>query len=262
MLSKEDILRDLRTERFGRTVLVFDTIDSTNACAKALAEAGATEGTLVLAEHQTAGRGRLGRTWSDASGENLLCSIIVRPSIPQSRAPLLTFFAATAVAEAVHRSAGLTVECKWPNDLLLNGRKFCGILLESAFFRDRSPYAVIGMGINVNQRLFPSDLKDRATSLAHEAGNSFDRRVIVCALMESLEKWYGPVQQNDFLGVFEAWRSSTRMFGQKVNVTEGKEQRTGTAIELAPDGGLVVDFGGVRRTVYAADVTLAGPHGG
>jgi BirA family biotin operon repressor/biotin-[acetyl-CoA-carboxylase] ligase len=258
-LSREDVLAGLSAERFGRSLYLLETVGSTNAAARELAEQGAPEGTTVLAEHQTAGRGRQGRSWTDIPGENILCSVVLRPRIPSSRIPLLTFAVSVAAAEAVERATGLRPSCKWPNDLLLRDRKFCGILLESASAGLRSGFAVAGIGINVNQRAFPDDISARATSLAAEAGTPVDRAALVRALLESLETWYDRVKQGDLSPALERWRSLTSMFGQKVSVTAGQETVSGIALRLADDGGLVIKSGSMLRTVYAGDVTLSAP---
>lgn len=255
MLSREEILRGLRTERFGRTLHVFASVGSTNAAAREFAESGAPEGTVILAEHQSAGRGRQGRGWNDIPGENILCSAVLRPTIPPAQVPLLAFSVAVAVADAVEATTGLAPECKWPNDLLLRDRKFCGILLESAASGSGVSLAVAGIGINVNQRAFPPDISDRATSLALVTGSTVDRTRLICALLESLESWY----RSAFPAVLDRWRTRTRMFGRPVTVTTPQEVLAGTAIRLAADGGLVVEVDGTARTVYAGDVTLS-PH--
>ncbi|HEX9615756.1 MAG TPA: biotin--[acetyl-CoA-carboxylase] ligase, partial [Bacteroidota bacterium] len=163
MLSKETLLSSLSTSLFGRKLFVFESIDSTNTCARTLAEAGMEEGAVVLAEYQTSGRGRHGRTWNAEPGENLLFSVLLRPAIPRTSAGFLTFFAAVSVAQALEEVSESRIECKWPNDLLLNGKKVSGILLENTFEKDRVDYSVIGIGINVNQSSFPNHLIPTAT---------------------------------------------------------------------------------------------------
>jgi len=164
---------------------------------------------------------------------------------------------AVAVTEAIERVADIRPECKWPNDLLLQGRKFCGILLESASSTARPAYAVVGIGVNVNQMLFPPDISAQATSIARETGAQVDRVRLLCAVLESLEHWYGPATQDDFSAVLDKWRSLAPMFGHEVTVTTGQDSFSGTAIGLADDGGLMVEYHGKRQVVYAGDVTLS-----
>jgi BirA family transcriptional regulator, biotin operon repressor / biotin---[acetyl-CoA-carboxylase] ligase len=258
VLNEEEIRSRLQTRRFGRTLYCRESLDSTNAYARVLAEEGAPDGTIVLAEHQTAGRGRFGRSWDAPSGMNILCSAIVRPAIRREAFPLLAFYAAVATADAVSGTTGLQPECKWPNDLLLNGRKFCGILLESALNASGPNWAVIGIGLNANQVTFPSEWQSRATSLAIEAGAPVDRLELVCALCGSLERWEDVLPNDGMPAILEAWRSRSSMFGRTVTVTRGEEDRVGTAVALRADGGLLVQFPNGAEAVYAGDVTLTG----
>jgi len=256
MLSSKDLTRGLTTAWIGRSIHTFDTIDSTNARARSLAVAGAESGTVVFAEHQTAGRGRLGRTWNAEAGANLLFSVILRPDISKERVPLLTFYAAVAVAEGVDRVAESHVETKWPNDLLLGGRKFCGILIESSIARGNCDHVVVGVGMNVNQRQFPDDLRSSATSLSLALDTTFDRVQILQSVLRSLERWHDHMQANGFHTLLAAWKSRCRMFGVPVRITASDGEHRGTALSLADDGGLVVQFADAIRVIYAGDVTF------
>ncbi|MDX1531042.1 MAG: biotin--[acetyl-CoA-carboxylase] ligase, partial [Rhodothermales bacterium] len=178
----------LRTCRFGRPARGFRSLPSTNAEALTWAADGAAEGALVVAEAQTAGRGRLGRTWEAAPGRNLLVSLVLRPALPPERLGLVPLAAGLAVAEAVEAAVPpLCPRLKWPNDLLLGGRKACGVLLEGRT-GGRAPSAVaLGIGLNVNQTAFPDALAERATSLHLEAGRPVERAALLAALLERLE---------------------------------------------------------------------------
>jgi BirA family biotin operon repressor/biotin-[acetyl-CoA-carboxylase] ligase len=246
-----------KTRWLGKSLHEFEVVESTNLLLRDLAMDGAPAGTVLLTHHQTGGRGRLGRTWVDIPGTNLLFSLLLRPSFPRERFPMLTFLAAVAVAEAIERQTGLSPECKWPNDILLNGRKCCGILLESSTDAQRRPFAVMGIGLNVNQREFPAAFAEQTTSLAIESGDTSDRATLFHQLLQSLESWLDGSAQGDFGAILNAWQSRARMFGRSITVTHGTNRRHATAIALAADGGLIVEADGVRSTVYAGDVTLS-----
>ncbi len=256
MYSKEELQSGLHTCIFGKKIFTYDSIDSTNACAKTLASTGAEEGTVVIAEYQIAGRGRLGRTWQAESGSSLLFSTIIRPTLEINKVGLLPFFAAAGVALALEAVTGTRCECKWPNDVLLNGKKCCGILLESSFQHNVLDYAVIGIGVNVNQKLFGEDLKDRATSLIQECGREFDRRDVFRRIMTSLELLYSEIKIGSFETTLNEWKTRTTMFGKHVTLTQAGELLHGHAISLSADGGLVLATPDGQRVCYAGDVTF------
>jgi BirA family biotin operon repressor/biotin-[acetyl-CoA-carboxylase] ligase len=251
------ILDGLRTQHLHFDLREHEEVSSTNALLKTLADDGAPEGLIILAHHQTGGRGRLGRTWADEPGANLLFSILLRPAIPHEQFPMLTYFAAVAVADAVQSQTGIVVDCKWPNDLLLGGKKLCGILLEGTQDKNRSPYAIIGIGLNVRQRTFPAELQETATSLAHHSPRTLDRAEMLRAILFQMDILYRNVLLGEFSSIISAWERRAILFGKPVTVVQGSERRTGIARALAPDGGLIVDFDGIAATVYAGDVTLA-----
>ncbi|MCX6121739.1 MAG: biotin--[acetyl-CoA-carboxylase] ligase [Ignavibacteriales bacterium] len=257
MYSEEELQRGLSTKIFGRKLFVYDSIDSTNACAKTLANRGAEEGTVVIADHQTAGRGRFGRTWNAESGSSLLFSVIVRPTFSTDKIGLLPFFAAAGIALAVETVTGLQCECKWPNDVLLNKRKCCGILMESNLQKNNLDYVIIGIGLNVNQKKFLDDLDGKATSLSNECGNEFDRRSVFCQIMSWLESLYYNVSRGNFNNVLMEWKARATLFGKRITLAQATAVIEGTAINLAPDGGLVVETKTGRHVFYAGEVTLA-----
>ena len=256
MYSREEYQRELTTKVFGRNLLIYDSLDSTNGYAKTLANTGAQEGTVVIADHQTAGRGRCGRTWLDESGSSLLFSVIIRPEINKDKIGLLPFFAAIGVALAVEKVTGRRCECKWPNDLLFNGKKFCGILMESTSRQNRLEYVIIGIGLNVNQKNFYGDLEGKATSLSNECCIEFDRKKIFCLVMSSLELLYKKVSRGNFDDVLMEWKARTTMFGKRIALTQDAQVIDGMAVTLSADGGLVVDTDTGRRVFFAGDVTI------
>ena len=256
MISKENILKTLSTRVIGKKLFVFESIDSTNACAKTLAETGTPVGTVVVADFQTAGRGRLGRTWKSDPGANLLFSLVLRPSLKKESAGILTFFSAVFIARGLERITGTGLECKWPNDILLNGKKCCGILLENSFLQDRFDYSVIGIGINVNQASFGDDLADRATSLFKELGHTFDRTSVLLELLREADGLLPTMERGEIPMIMEQWNSRCSMFGKPVVIAHGEERITGKAVRLDENGGLVVQTATGQSTFYAGDVTL------
>ena len=186
MYTAQALRQGLKTQRFGNKIFTFDTIDSTNNCARALAGCWADEGTVIIAEQQTAGKGRLGRVWQANPNENLTFSIILRPTANPEQVNLLPLYVAVAVAQAIERTTSLKVECKWPNDLLVNNRKVAGILLEGSVKDNTLEYVVVGIGVNVNQVAFAHDLEGKATSLRLEGGKEVDRLLLFRELLSSL----------------------------------------------------------------------------
>ena len=227
-------------------------VNSTQTEARRLAEAGAPEGTVVRAEHQTEGRGRLGRDWIDEPGSALLISIVLRPAVEVARLPQLSLVVGVAVAEGLTEASGLPITVAWPNDLLIRGLKVGGILAESFIGADRVAVVILGIGININQTRFAGDLEGRATSLAREGARPFDRECVLTAVLERLEAWYRRWVAEGFGPVREAWRRSSVTLGRRVTTDGGA---AGIAEDLAEDGALLVRTEGgalVRRV--AGDV--------
>lgn len=258
MLSKEEITRGLPTTIVGRKLFIFDTIDSTNSCARTLGDADAEEGAVVIAEFQSSGRGRLGRSWLAEPGTSLLFSVLLRPSGNVETAGLLTIYASAAIAIAVERCIDRSVECKWPNDLLLGGKKFCGILIENSFQQSELSYSVVGAGINVNQRELPPDITARATSLARETGQSADRTKVLREVLGELDRMYEAVRNGRFDVAIAEWTKRCSMFGRPITVEEHEHTVSGVAVRLHDDGGLVISGGFGERTIYSGDVTVVG----
>jgi BirA family biotin operon repressor/biotin-[acetyl-CoA-carboxylase] ligase len=256
MYSKEELSRGLETSIVGTKIFVFETIDSTNACARILGDTGTEEGAVIVADFQTSGRGRLGRAWIAAPGENLLLSVLLRPRVSIANAGLLTLFASVGIARAIERHIEEPVECKWPNDLLLHGKKICGILLENLFQKSEVSYAVVGAGINVNQLVFPDEISERGTSLAIETGRSFDRKKLLQAILSELDALYPPVQQGDFDAIVPEWIRRCTMFGKPVTVQQQDHTMSGIARRLNHDAGLVIETATGLQTVYAGDVSV------
>jgi BirA family biotin operon repressor/biotin-[acetyl-CoA-carboxylase] ligase len=256
LLDASALRKGLGKMKFGSKIYSFDTIDSTNNCAKALAGCWAEEGTLVLAESQTAGRGRLGRPWLSEPHENLTFSVVLRPNLPAEGLNLLPLYAAAAVAEAIEQETGLKVECKWPNDLLINGKKAAGILLEGSLKENSLDYVILGIGINVNQTIFPDDLAVKATSLRLASGKELDRIRLLRRVLETLESRYAELMKKGFHSILPAWLSRAAMMNKEIALSQAGTVFSGVVKGLSPEGALILQSNGTEKTFFAGDVTI------
>lgn len=258
MLSDREIRRGLKTKSFGNKIYTFDTIDSTNNCVRALANVGAPEGIVVFAEEQTAGRGRLGRAWVSKPKENLMFSLLIRPQVQPEALNLLPLYVGVAVAQAIEKVSGLEVECKWPNDLLVNKRKVAGILIESAMSQSKVDFAVIGVGINVNQSEFPPDLCHKATSLFLAARKQIDRAELFREILAMLERHYTQSSATGFQSIVPFWQQRSSMINKPIIVSQAGSIVSGVVKGLSKEGGLVLRVNGSEKTLFAGDVTILG----
>jgi BirA family biotin operon repressor/biotin-[acetyl-CoA-carboxylase] ligase len=258
-LDPEAIRPLLRTETLGRDLRVFAEVGSTNDVALAAGREGGPEGLVVLADRQTAGRGRLGRTWESPPGVGIYTSVLLRPRVPASLAPLLTLAAGIAVAETIREVTGLLPRLKWPNDIQLEGRKAAGILVEGATGEGRLSEAVVGIGINVNHGLndFPAQLAGPATSLGLALGLCVSRTALVVALYTALERWYRVFRDEGWDLILDCGRRCSAVLGQPIEIKSGSQRWLGLAWDLDRDGSLIVrDATGSLRRVVAGDVSI------
>jgi len=260
LLLPAEIAVGLMTERIGRQIISFREADSTNEIAFKLAEEGAPEGTVVLAESQRRGKGRMGRRWESPSGVNLYCSIILRPPILPLQAVQMTFLSVVAVARAIEETTRLVPTIKWPNDVLLSGHKVAGLLNEMGAETEKVNFIILGIGVNINmeESQFPADLRYPATSLRKEAGVTVDRKEFTRALIRSLDSLYGAFLAGDYGVVRDEWLARCAMIGQRVHVSYRDSVVAGVAAGIDDYGALLLtlDDGRVER-VLAGDVTLA-----
>ncbi len=240
-LLPEEIALGLKARRLTGPVHHFEEVASTNDLAKELAAREAPEGTLVVAEAQTGGRGRLGRQWDSPPGTGLYVSLLLRPPLPPTEMPQITLTTAVAVARAVKRVTGVAPGIKWPNDLLLAGKKLGGILTEMETESERIRHLVVGLGLNVNNPAFPAELEPLATSLLLATGRRHSRLEILQAWLEEFEELYGRFLAREFAGILDEWRSLTVTLGRRVTVRQGPVTICGRALEVAPDGALLVE---------------------
>ncbi|MEW5701532.1 MAG: biotin--[acetyl-CoA-carboxylase] ligase [Candidatus Zixiibacteriota bacterium] len=253
-----EIWSGLKTKTFARHLHCYRRIGSTNARAQELAEAGAPEGTVVVAEEQTKGRGRLGRGWHSASGLGIWSSIILRPMLSLRQASGISLLAALAFAESVEHELGLVVGLKWPNDGLIGGMKVFGVLTEVSAEVDRVYYAVCGTGINVAHRRgdFPPSLRDTAGSLAMAKGGPVDRLAFYRTFLHRFETAYRGFRRNGIAPFMPGYRERSILLGREVVVKQGDRTINGIASEVDDSGALVVRVGRRRVTIHAGEATL------
>ena len=234
-------------------VLRFESLPSTNTELAQRASEGAAEGLAIVADEQTAGRGRLQRAWSSPKGPGLYLSILLRPAIPQNYWPLITFIAALAVGDALREAAGVRTDIKWPNDLLSGERKICGILAE-AIDTPAGRAVILGIGINLTENAYPPEIANVATSVSEAAGMEADREQILAALSDTLSRWYARLEEPG--QIIDAWSNrSSYAIGKLVQVSNGDDVWQGTTCGVEPDGALRLrTSSGEIKLVRAGDV--------
>jgi BirA family biotin operon repressor/biotin-[acetyl-CoA-carboxylase] ligase len=260
-LNIELIRRYLDTETVGTQMLLFWQVASTNQTLRQLAEAGAREGTVVLAETQAAGRGRLGKAWFSPAGVNLYASVLFRPRLPAREAGVFSLISSLALSEAIW-AEGAVAGIKWPNDIVVDGRKVAGTLVTCASAGDLVDYVILGVGVNLN--VTPHALAEAlggdaalATSLAEVAGQTIDRNAFTATFLNLLEKWFLAYRQHGAPGVLAPWRDRDVLCGRTVAVTEAGRRYQGCVVGLDNEGRLeVMDAHGIRRHVVAGEVRI------
>jgi BirA family biotin operon repressor/biotin-[acetyl-CoA-carboxylase] ligase len=252
------IKRRLTTRLLGQVMHTFSEIDSTNSRARELAEQGAGEGTLVAAEHQSRGRGRMDRGWSSPPGENLLFSLLLRPQLPPQQTFSLIMLASVSLCRAVQSETGLAAGIKWPNDVYLQGKKLAGILTEFAADSDRLNYVIIGLGVNVNW--FPEQLlpgAQPATSLQQEAGRRISRVGLLASFLNQAEELYQEAERKGFGFLRGEWDGLSLVRDRPVKIETGKETWRGVARGIDDQGALIVDLEDGRQMLFhTGDVHL------
>lgn len=260
-LSAERIraaLHEVDAGPFGADLHFYASTGSTNDVLKELAADDAPEGTLVVADEQTAGRGRMGRRWEAPPGSSLLFSVLFRPDLPASDIYRLVMACGLAAAEACEAATGYRVDVKWPNDLQIGGKKLAGILPESAIMGERAAWVIVGVGLNVSQAFAPGDpLRETATSLRAATGQDVDRAALLAAIMARLNAWNRALAGEALLG---AWRARCVTLGQRVRVETPGGVVKGTAEDITPQGALWLrDDAGQRHRIAAGEATLRTP---
>jgi BirA family transcriptional regulator, biotin operon repressor / biotin---[acetyl-CoA-carboxylase] ligase len=256
-LELTDLLTKLATKRLGRSIKFYESVDSTQNVAHQLVNEGAAEGTIVLADKQTAGRGRMGRKWHSPQGKGIWVSIILRPAIPLQFTPQLTLLVAVALCRAIRAFTELPVGIKWPNDLLIGGKKICGILLESSAEDERLKHVIAGVGISANLVAddFPPDIREVATSLAMELGKPLDRTELLCRFLLELEQLYELYLTEGFAPIKLLWEALNVSLHRPVRSQTPQGVIEGIAESMDDSGALAVRHAdGTLTKIYSGDV--------
>ncbi len=255
-LIPEEIHRNLKTTLLGKEIVFFETIDSTNTQAK-LKALEYPAGTIFIANTQTGGRGRLGRQWSSEPGRGIWCTVLLKPTLRPTVASQFPLLTAVAIAQTLCKY-GVEARIKWPNDILVHGRKICGILTEMGAELDRMNYLVIGFGLNVKQQMldFPTELHSIATSVEMEVGEQVDRVQLICDILLELEQKYFQFLTEGFLPILRLWKEYNCTLGKMTRVSRFNQPPLyGEAIDLTPNGALVLKIAtGQLITVFSGEI--------
>lgn len=265
VVSESEIASRILDGVFGQRVVSYEITDSTNTRAKQLAEEGAVHGTLVVANMQTAGKGRRGRSWQQEEGSVIAMSLLLRPVFSPDKASMLTLLAAHSVAGAIEAVTGLPAAIKWPNDIVINRKKTVGILTEMSLGVEQAAidYIVIGIGINVNNTAFPEDIRDMATSLYLEKGERVSRSVLIAESMRRLEADYEAfLETEDLSAILQDYNAHLISMNKEVRVLDPKGEYTGISRGMDAQGELLVERAdGELIKVYAGEVSVRGLYG-
>ena len=260
MYNKRELEQGLKTKTMGQSIYFYEETDTTNNRARELALEGAPEGTLVVAEKQTAGRGRRGKVWESPLGTGIWMSLVLRPQVAPAEASVLTLLCGLATAEAIEAETGLSAGIKWPNDILINGKKAVGILTEMDCEMSEVHFVIPGIGINVNTASFPPEIAEIATSLYLECGKTVSRRRLVHKVLERLEEHYETfLRTGSFAAMLEDYRKHCITLGKEVHVL-GREPFFAEALDITPEGELLVRRAdnGKEEVVFSGEVSIRG----
>lgn len=264
ILTREEIAQYLNTRYIGRDIQYYESIESTNKLAKEIAQNKGTQGTVIISEEQTQGRGRLGRSWTSPKGKGVWMSIVVKPEIDPIDASKITQITAASVYSALSEMK-IETQIKWPNDIILNDKKVCGILTEMSSEMMQINYMVVGIGINVNLDLenIPQDIREKATSLKIETGQEIDRKELIGRILNKFEYFYDLfVKQGDISEAIYICREKSILLGKKIRVIERKQELQREAVDLTENGELIVrDEFGNTSIVISGEVSVRGEHG-
>lgn len=258
-IRPHEVKLKLKTTRIGREQTYYDVVESTQTIAHQYVQQGAKEGHVIVADEQTAGKGRLGRKWHSRNGTSISMSIILRPDLPPQKTPQLTLLTAVAVIRAIKQVTGIDCQIKWPNDVLINGKKIVGILTEMHAEPDVVHSVVIGIGLNVNQRMeeMSDEIKKIATSLANEKGEKIERAAIISSILNEFETLYDLYLEHGFRVIRPLWEAHSISVGTHLYARTAKETIYGYAKGITEDGVLLLeDEKGKTHEIYSADIEI------
>lgn len=262
-ISSVEITSLMETVWAGRELKFVETVDSTNNYARKLAENDGVHGTLVVAEKQEMGKGRRGKVWSTPKGTSVAMTLILRPELEPQKASMLTLVMGITVAKAINRMLGLDCKIKWPNDVVINGKKICGILTEMSADMDGINYLVVGAGINVNLDILPEEIIEIATSLSLETGHPVHRAEVICQCMKTFEEYYGKfMETKDLSLMLDDYNDILINNGKAVKVMEPGNEYTGVSTGINELGELqVIKDTGEKVSIFAGEVSVRGIYG-
>lgn len=261
-LSERELQSIQKTSWAGQEIFYYEVTDSTNARAKQLAEEGHPNGTLAVAEKQEAGRGRRGRSWEAPAGSGIYMTLVLKPDIDPNHASMITLVAALAVSGAITKCTGKAAGIKWPNDIVMNGKKVCGILTEMSAQFDYVNHIVVGIGINVHNEHFPEEIGQTATSIFLETGEHINRAALIEEVLEQFEKYYEIyLKTEDLSGLVQEYNARLVNMHKSVRVLDPKEPFEGKAMGITEKGELIVDTWESRRLVSSGEVSVRGIYG-
>lgn len=257
-LNKKEIQKNLKTELIGRKIILFDELKSTNSEAARLAQQGEEEGTIIIADTQTEGRGRLGRYWLSPKGTGIYLSIILRPTISPQDSLFIVFLTAVAAVESIRTETSLPAMIKWPNDILIDHKKTGGILIEMRTGKQKIDYLVNGIGINVNTdtSAFPKTIHEKSTSLKKALGKEIDRNRLIKVFLELFEKWYLTFTTKGKKEIREKWLEYTDIIGKEIDAEISKRPVRGTVINIDEYGSLLLQTNGKIEKTTGGDIAL------
>ncbi|MCM1257945.1 MAG: biotin--[acetyl-CoA-carboxylase] ligase [Roseburia sp.] len=262
VLNGDELKSRRKTRWIGEEIYYFGVVDSTNIRAKQLADEGSGHGTLVVADRQEAGRGRRGKSWTSPAGTSVYMSILLKPEIKPQSASMLTLIAGLSVAKAIKEYAGLSPQIKWPNDIVINGKKVCGILAELSTEIDQIHYVVVGIGINVRNMEFPEEIAAMATSLFLEGKDEVKRAELIEAVCECFEYYYDLFCKSyDLSGLCQEYNEYLVNLGRQVKVLDPQKSFEGKALGITDTGELVVETEEGQKLVSAGEVSVRGIYG-
>ena len=262
IMSENELVSIRKTKWVGNSIHYYDVTDSTNMCANRLAQEGAPHGTLIVADQQESGRGRRGRGWNSPANTGIFMTLLLRPEIETNNASMLTLVAAMAVAKGMEQCMDAKPQIKWPNDIVINGKKVCGILTEMSAQIDYVNHIVIGIGINVHNTEFSEEIAQTATSLYLETGVHVKRAHLIEAIWEAFEDYYERfMEHKDLSAIVEEYNSYLVNLDRAVRVLDPKEPFEGIARGITERGELLVETDGVLKKVSSGEVSVRGIYG-